>query len=140
MADKIHTAQAKVHGGREGQVTSDNGVLNLNLKMPKSGETPTDATNPEQLFAAGYSACFDGALNLIASKEKKEIESTIQAEVSLLKDSEDNGFKIGVKLKAHVKGVSQSEAEELVEKAHQFCPYSKATRGNIDVELEVTAD
>ncbi|MFA9555778.1 organic hydroperoxide resistance protein [Evansella sp. AB-rgal1] len=140
MADKILTTSATAQGGREGHVKSDNGVIDLDLSMPKGSDIPADATNPEQLFAAGYSACFDGALNLMARKAKKEIDSKITAEVSLLKDESDGGFKIGVVLHADIKGVSQSEAEELVEKAHEFCPYSKATRGNVDVELKVTGE
>jgi lipoyl-dependent peroxiredoxin len=99
-----------------------------------------EGSNPEQLFAAGYSACFDGALNLIARKNKHKIESTVTAAVSLLKDAVDDGFKIGVVLHAHIKGVSQEVAEQLVKEAHEFCPYSKATRGNIEVSLETTVE
>ncbi|MCR6096327.1 organic hydroperoxide resistance protein [Salipaludibacillus agaradhaerens] len=137
MADTILTTKATASGGREGHVKSDNGIIDVNLSMPKGEDIPSDASNPEQLFAAGYAACFDGALNLMASKQKKDITSTITSEVSLLKDPEDNGFKLGVTLHAEISGVSQSEAEELVHKAHDFCPYSKATRGNVDVELVV---
>ncbi|MCM3760322.1 organic hydroperoxide resistance protein [Alkalihalobacillus oceani] len=140
MANVKFTAQAKAVGGRNGKVTSDNGVIDHKLVMPAGTSSSTEGTNPEQLFAAGYAACFDGALNLIASKERKEIESELEAKVSLLEDPADNGFKIGVVLHAHIKGVSQEEAEQLVEKAHQFCPYSKATRGNIDVELKTTVE
>ena len=139
MVDVKFTAQAKAIGGRNGHVTSDNGVLDHKLVMPTGKESSTEGTNPEQLFAAGYAACFDGALNLVASKEKKDIDSEINAEVSLMTDPEDNGYKIGVVLNISVKGVSQAEAEELVQKAHQVCPYSKATRGNIDVDLNVKA-
>ncbi|ADH99478.1 organic hydroperoxide resistance protein [Salisediminibacterium selenitireducens] len=138
MSEKILTTSATVTGGREGHVKSDTGVIDLDLSMPKGKDLPTDATNPEQLFAAGYAACFDGALNLMASKAKKDISSTLTASVSLIKDPEDGGFMIGVHLKAEIKGASQEEAEDLVHKAHDFCPYSKATRGNIDVTLEVT--
>ncbi|MFC0558252.1 organic hydroperoxide resistance protein [Halalkalibacter alkalisediminis] len=140
MADILFTAQAKAVGGRNGHVTSENGVLNHKLVMPKGDVQAFEGTNPEQLFAAGYAACFDGALNLVATKEKKEINSEINAEVSLMKDPEDNGFKIGVVLHVTVKGAAQSEAEELVQKAHQVCPYSKATRGNIDVQLQTTGE
>lgn len=139
MADKIFTTTATVQGGREGHVKSDNGVIDVDLSMPKNGELPKDASNPEQLFAAGYAACYDGALNLMASKDKKEIDSTVTGEVSLMKDPTDDGVKIGVTLNIQVSGVSQSEAEALAHKAHDFCPYSKATRGNIDVDLVVTA-
>lgn len=139
MAEKIFSTTATVQGGREGHVKSDNGVIDVDLSMPKNGELPKDASNPEQLFAAGYAACYDGALNLMASKDKKEIDSTVTGEVSLMKDPADDGVKIGVTLNIEVTGVSQSEAEALAHKAHDFCPYSKATRGNIDVNLVVTA-
>ncbi|UOR13981.1 organic hydroperoxide resistance protein [Halobacillus amylolyticus] len=133
----MFTAHATAKGGREGHVKSDDGLIDLNLVQPGSGNE--QGSNPEQLFAAGYSACFDGALNLVASKKKKDIDSEITADVSLLKDESDGGFKVGVVLNVNVKGVSQEEAEELVEEAHQVCPYSKATRGNIDVELNAKA-
>ncbi|NJP37305.1 organic hydroperoxide resistance protein [Alkalicoccus luteus] len=139
MADKVFSTKATAQGGREGHVTSDNKVVDVDLKMPDKNGIPEDASNPEQLFAAGYSACYDGALNLMASKAQKDISSETTAEVSLLKDSEDNGFKLGVTLHVHVSGVSQEEAEELAHRAHDFCPYSKATRGNIEVDLQVTS-
>ncbi|MCA0972598.1 organic hydroperoxide resistance protein [Halobacillus litoralis] len=137
MSNVMFTAHATAKGGRDGHVKSDDGLVDVNLSTP--GEGSDKGSNPEQLFAAGYSSCFDGALNLMASKQKKEIESETTADVSLLKDESDNGFKIGVVLNVRVKGVSQEEAEALVEKAHEFCPYSKATRGNIDVELNTQA-
>ncbi|GAA0311969.1 Ohr subfamily peroxiredoxin [Gracilibacillus halotolerans] len=138
MSNVLFTSKATAKGGRDGHVKSEDGLIDLKLVNPGSGSKETGA-NPEQLFAAGYSACFDGALNLIASREKKEIDSSITAEVSLIKDESDGGFKIGVVLNAEIKGVSQEEAEQLVEKAHDFCPYSKATRGNIDVEVKAKA-
>ncbi|MDC3417095.1 organic hydroperoxide resistance protein [Aquibacillus salsiterrae] len=138
MSDVLFTSHATAKGGRDGHVKSDDGIIDLNLVNPAGGSSEK-GSNPEQLFAAGYSACYDGALNLMASQQKKEIDSTITADVSLLKDNEDNGFKIGVVLNVEIKGVSQEEAEQLAKAAHDFCPYSKATRGNIDVELNVTA-
>ncbi|WP_101846660.1 organic hydroperoxide resistance protein [Halobacillus sp. Marseille-P3879] len=138
MSNVMFTSHATAKGGREGQVRSDDGVIDVNLVMPGS-DSNEEGSNPEQLFAAGYSACFDGALNLMASKQKKDIESETTADVSLIKDESDDGFKIGVILNVSVKGVSQEEAEKLVEDAHDFCPYSKATRGNIDVELNAKA-
>lgn len=139
MADKILTTTATATGGREGHVKSDNGVIDLDLSMPTGAEIPSDKTNPEQLFAAGYAACYDGALNKMARDEKKDIDSTLTAEVSLMKDPSDSGVKIGVTLHVEIKGVTQEEAESLANKAHDFCPYSKATRGNIEVDLHVTA-
>ncbi|MCP3029282.1 organic hydroperoxide resistance protein [Halobacillus sp. A5] len=138
MSNVMFTSHATAKGGREGHVKSDDGIVDVNLVMP-GGDSNEEGSNPEQLFAAGYSACFDGALNLMASKQNKDIESETTADVSLIKDESDNGFKLGVILNVSVKGVSQEEAEKLVEDAHDFCPYSKATRGNIDVELNATA-
>jgi lipoyl-dependent peroxiredoxin len=139
MSETLFTAQATAKGGRQGYVKSDNGILDHKLVMPKGKTSSPDGTNPEQLFAAGYAACFDGALNLMASRAKKDIDSTIRAEVSLMKDKADDGFKIGVILNVDIAGIEQSDAEDLVRQAHDFCPYSKATRGNIDVKLNVNA-
>lgn len=138
MSDVLFTSHATATGGREGHVKSNDGVIDLNLVNPAGGSSEK-GSNPEQLFAAGYAACYDGALNLMAERQKKKIESTLTADVSLLKDASDHGFKIGVVLHVDIKGVSQEDAEHLAELAHNFCPYSKATRGNIDVELKVTA-
>ncbi|MFC7785765.1 MULTISPECIES: organic hydroperoxide resistance protein [unclassified Rossellomorea] len=134
--EALYTAKATATGGRAGKVTSSDGVLDVGLAMPKSlgGSGAEGATNPEQLFAAGYAACFDSALNLVARQEKKKIESKVTAEVSIGKDT-DGGFKLGVVLSVAVSGVELDEAKQLVEKAHGVCPYSKATSGNIDVEL-----
>ncbi|AXF55770.1 organic hydroperoxide resistance protein [Salicibibacter kimchii] len=139
MADKVFTTKATASGGRDGHVKSDNGVIDVDLKNPSGDEILSEVSNPEQLFAAGYASCFDGAFNLMASKDKEDVESETEAAVSLLKDPSDDGFQLGVQLNVSVKGVDQAKAEELVEKAHGFCPYSKATRGNVDVTLNVTA-
>lgn len=138
MSKVMFTSKATAKGGREGHVKSDDGMIDLKLVDPAGG-SDEKGSNPEQLFAAGYAACYDGALNLMASRQKKEIESEITAEVSLMQDSDDKGFKIGVILNVHIKGVSQEEAEHLAELAHNFCPYSKATRNNINVNLNVKA-
>ncbi|QDI91015.1 organic hydroperoxide resistance protein [Salicibibacter halophilus] len=140
MADKVFTTKATVTGGgREGHVKSDNGVIDVDLSMPSGDNIPSDSSNPEQLFASGYASCFDGAFNLMASKSNEDVETETEAAVTLLKDPSDDGFQLGVELNVSVKGVDQAKAEELIEKAHEFCPYSKATRGNIDVSLNVTA-
>lgn len=138
MSNILFTAQATTTGGRKGHVKSDDGIIDLNLVMP-TDKSDEKGTNPEQLFAAAYSACYDGALNLVASKRKKEVETEITAEVSLLKDPEDNGFKIAVTLNVNINGVSQADAENLADEAHQVCPYSKATRDNISVAINVKA-
>lgn len=135
MSEVLFTSKATAKGGREGHVKSEDGIIDLSLVDPAKGSEP--GSNPEQLFASGYAACYDGALNLIAAKQKEEIESATTAEVSLLKDSEDGGFKIAAVLHVEVEGVDQATAEALAKQAHDFCPYSKATRHNIDVQLNV---
>ena len=123
-------------GGREGHVDAPDQSLSLKILPP--GKDDMEATNPEQLFAAGYSSCFNGALELMLKRGRAKYEtSTVTAKVRLLEDPEDKGFRTGVTLICSVKGLSLDEAREYVDKAHGFCPYSKATRNNIDVELVV---
>ncbi|WP_167871701.1 organic hydroperoxide resistance protein [Bacillus tequilensis] len=138
MMTVYFTAEATTKGGREGHVKSNDLIIDLDLAMPKPNQAST-ATNPEQLFAAGYSACYDSALHLAAQRQRLKIESAVTGKVSLLKDESDNGYKIGVVLEVEIQGVSQEQAEELTHAAHQVCPYSKATRGNIDVQIITTA-
>ncbi len=137
--EALYTAKVKASGGRAGKIKSEDGTLDLSLAMPKSlgGTDKEGATNPEQLFAAGYSACFDSALNLVARQARQKIDSEVIAEVSIGKDT-DGGFKLAVVLNVKISGVNQEDAEKLVEQAHSVCPYSKATKGNIEVELNTT--
>jgi Ohr subfamily peroxiredoxin len=129
------TTAASAKGGRAGHVTSADGVIDLDIAMP--GTTPEPKATPETLFAAGYASCFQGALaNRAKTKGVDTSDSTVTAEVSF-GPSEDGGFGIAVELKVEIPGVDAAQALELVELAHQFCPYSKATRGNIDVTLTV---
>ena len=137
---KMYTAVAKSTGGRDGRSVSDDEVVDLSLSTPKAlgGPGKPGATNPEQLFAVGYSACFDGALNLVARMAKTPITgSTVEAHVSIGKD-EDDGFSIAVELFVNVPGMELSQVENLVQQAHEVCPYSKATRGNIEVNLHAS--
>ncbi|UZJ77954.1 organic hydroperoxide resistance protein [Fictibacillus sp. KU28468] len=136
----LYTAKATADGGRQGKVKSSDSTLDFSLSMPKAlgGKEEAGATNPEQLFAAGYAACFDSALQLVARQARKRVESSVTAEVSIGKDT-DGGFGLAVALHAAIKGASQEEAQQLIEQAHQVCPYSKATRGNIEVTLHVSA-
>lgn len=135
----LYTAAATATGGRNGQVKSSDGVLDLEVRMPKAlGGAQDGYTNPEQLFAAGYSACFDSALNLVTKTAKINTgTTTVTAEVSI-GQQETGGFGLAVKMAVNIPGVDQQQAEELVAKAHQICPYSNATRGNMDVILSVT--
>lgn len=135
----LYTATAKTHGGRNGHVETTDGLLKLNLAMPKELGGKGGANNPEQLFAAGYAACFESAIRYVAQMQKIALQdASMVAEVSLYPTPE-KGFKLGVNLEAHIVGLNQKEAEELVAMAHQICPYSNATRGNIDVQIEVHA-
>jgi len=137
----IYTASATATGGRNGKVKSSNGVLDLEVRFPKAmGGTDDDHANPEMLFAAGYSACFDGALNGVIERSKiKTGETTITAEVSIGANG-TGGFILAVKLTANIPGVTQQQADDLIAKAHQVCPYSNATRGNIEVTLAATVN
>ena len=138
MGQAIYTAVATARGdGRNGEVTSSDGVIDESLAIPKEmGGPGGDKTNPEQLFAAGYSACFHSALQLVARQAKVPLDgSTVTAEVSVLK--QEVGFGLGVALNVSLPGLDQAQADQLVEQAHQVCPYSNATRGNIDVGLTV---
>ena len=139
MSEKLFTARATALGGREGKVKSDDGVVQFDMAMPGTPRAKEleNATNPEQLFAAGYAACFDSALQMTARKERVKFTSEVTANVSLLKDEEDQGFKLAVVLQVKGTDIERDQLEDLVEKAHQVCPYSKATRGNIEVVLEV---
>jgi Ohr subfamily peroxiredoxin len=139
MTTPLFTSSVTAIGGREGKVQSSEGNLVLDIAMPGTPRKKNfpNATNPEQLFAAGYSACFDSALQLIARKERIHFASEVTANVSLLKDEEDQGFKLAVTLQVKGIGVDRGILEELAHKAHAFCPYSKATRGNITIELEI---
>ncbi|WP_336989943.1 organic hydroperoxide resistance protein [Bacillus infantis] len=139
MTKPLFTASVTAVGGREGRVSSAEGNLALDVAMPgtpRKKEVP-EATNPEQLFAAGYAACFDSALQMVARKERVSFRSEVTANVSLLKDESDQGFKLGVVLQVKGTGIEDSLLNELVEKAHGVCPYSKAVNGNIEVQLEV---
>ncbi|MBX9425359.1 organic hydroperoxide resistance protein [Streptomyces lateritius] len=133
-SDVVYTAVATAEGGRDGRVSTDDGQLDLVVNPPKAMGGSGAGTNPEQLFAAGYSACFQGALGVVARNEKADISgSTVTAEVGIGKN--DDGFGIIVKISASIPNVDAETAKSLIEKAHQVCPYSKATRGNITVEL-----
>ncbi|KTD65154.1 organic hydroperoxide resistance protein [Legionella shakespearei] len=133
----LYTTTAQTHGGRNGHVETTDGLLKLDLAMPKELGGQGGATNPEQLFAAGYAACFESAIRHIARLQKIPLKDvSITSEVSLYPTPEQ-GFKLGVKLQAHIKGLEQAQADSLVAKAHEVCPYSNAVRGNIDVQLQV---
>ncbi|MGV0851343.1 organic hydroperoxide resistance protein [Mycolicibacterium phlei] len=124
-------------GGREGHVKSSTGRIDLDTNHPKEMGGSGVGTNPEELFSAGYAACFLGALRLVARNEKIDLDDAtgITARISFGKDPSDGGFGLTAHLIGYLPGLEQGAAEELMNKAHQVCPYSKATRGNIDVKL-----
>jgi Ohr subfamily peroxiredoxin len=136
--DIIYTAVATARGGREGEVVSDDGVLDLMLAHPTVlGGPEGEFTNPEQLFAAGYAACFHSALKRVAHREKQDVEgSTITAHVGLGIDGQV--FGLAVTLVGNFPNLDEAAGMELMEKAHQVCPYSRGTRGNVDVTLQIT--
>jgi len=131
----LYTAKTRTTGGREnGTARSLDGQLDVRLSSPGSGKM---GTNPEQLFAAGWSACFESAIGLIARKKHVALggDVAIDAEVDL--NLSDDGFSLSARLKVSIPGVDRGVAQALVDEAHQICPYSKATRGNIDVSIEL---
>lgn len=134
----LYTAHAHVTGGRDGAAKTDDGKLDIKLAPPKELGGNGAGTNPEQLFAAGYAACFIGAMRLVAGNEKIAVPQglAIDADVSLGKDAQDN-FRLGVVFNIALPGMDKAAAEALVAKAHEVCPYSRATRGNIDVTFHV---
>ncbi|OTG68511.1 organic hydroperoxide resistance protein [Acinetobacter sp. ANC 4470] len=133
----VYTAKAKATGGRDGRATSSDGILDVKLAVPKEMGGAGGGTNPEQLFAAGYSACFLGAMKFVANRDKLNIsqDAYIEGEVGI--GPIPTGFGIEVKLNIHLEGMDQAEAQKLVDAAHIVCPYSNATRGNINITLNV---
>lgn len=133
----LYTAEATAWGGREGRTATTDGVLDVQLAVPKELGGPGEATNPEQLFAAGYASCFHSALKLVGRRAKVDVdESAVTARVGLGMN-ESGGFTLEVALEAELPDVDRPVAEDLVAKAHRVCPYSNATRGNIEVTLSV---
>ena len=136
--DILYTATALATGdGRNGHVESSDGILFADVRAPKEMGGAGDATNPEQLFAAGYAACFHSALRSVAKRAGADVtDSEVVADVSIGPNG-DGGFGLAVGLEVTLPQVERAEAETLVEQAHQVCPYSNATRGNIEVTLTV---
>ncbi len=145
----LYTAVATATGGRDGHVESSDGIVMLDLSVPREmgGPGKPGTSNPEQLFASGYSACFAGAIGFVANQQHKKL-SDIQVTGHVTFGKVDDvfqsipevdlpGFQLAVQLDVHLPGVDKAEAEKLVEQAHQVCPYSRATRNNIEVKLAV---
>ena len=131
----LYTAVVTAHGGRDGTIKSEDGMLTKELRAPKELGGPGGGTNPEELFAAGYAACFESAMRLVARMQKKSLkDARVTAHVTLNK-ADDGKYALSVELHGAVEGISKAETQTLMEAAHGVCPYSSATRGNIEVKL-----
>ena len=136
--DKVlYTAHAHTTGGRDGRSVSSDGVLDVRLTPPKELGGKGDATNPEQLFAAGYSACFMGAMKHVAGLKKITVPADAAIDASVDLGPIPAGFGIAAKLVVSLPGMDRAVAQDLIETAHKVCPYSNATRGNINVDLSL---
>ena len=136
VAQILYRASAEATGGRDGRAVSSDGILDVKLTAPKElGGAGGEGTNPEQLFAAGYSACFIGAMTFVAGRDKLTMpkETSIEGEVGI--GEIPGGFGIEVELKISLPGMDDAQAEQLISEAYKVCPYSNATRGNVDVTL-----
>jgi len=138
MAKVVYTAEATVTGGREhGHGATSDGALDVQLRPPTEG----GGTNPEQLFAVGYAACFEGALNVAARRERVEVgDASIDSKVSLV-STEDRGYNVAVELNVTLPQIQDAaQAKQIVAAAHEICPYSNATRGNVEVTLTANGE
>ena len=137
----LYTAHAKVAGGREGHGETDDGQIKVDLRLPKEMGGNGGGTNPEQLFAVGYAACFEGAVRFVAGQEKVNVKDASVSSSVGIGPREDSGFGIRAKLEVSLPGVDAETAKNIVRTAHEkVCPYSHATRGNIDVEISVNGE
>jgi Ohr subfamily peroxiredoxin len=134
IMEKLYTAEVTATGGRDGHIKSSDGILDFDLRKPKELGGQGGATNPEELFAAAWGPCYLGALGSIAEREGIDVsEANVKVLVSFNKDG--NSFVLSADLDVHIPGISHEEAQSLAEKAHRTCPYSKATKGNIEVRV-----
>ncbi|KIO77773.1 organic hydroperoxide resistance protein [Pedobacter lusitanus] len=134
--EKLYTAAVLAKGGRDGHIKSSDGTIEFDIRVPKEMGGQGGATNPEQLFAAAWGPCYLGALHAVAKNEGIEVsEATVNVQVSFNQDG--NAYVLSAELDVHIPGLSHDETQKLADKAHKACPYSKATRGNI--ETRVTA-
>lgn len=131
----LYTAHTKAIGGRDGQATSSDGKLNIKLSPPTEMNGAGAGVNPEQLFSAGYSACFLGAMKFVAGQDKVTLPTDTSIDGSVSLGTIPGGFGIAVELKIALPGMDKAAAQSIIDKAHKVCPYSNATRGNVDVKL-----
>lgn len=138
VLDKVlYTARVHTTGGRDGRAVSDDGLLDVQLTPPKGLGGAGGATNPEQLFAAGYSACYLSALKHVAGQQKVALPATAAVDASVDLGPIAQGFGLAVRMQIRLPGLERAAAQALVDAAHQVCPYSNATRGNIVVDLQL---
>jgi Ohr subfamily peroxiredoxin len=132
----LYTAHTHTTGGRDGAGSSSDGALNVKLSSPGSGKP---GTNPEQLFGVGYSACFMGAMQIVAAAQKIRLpaDTAVYASVSLGRTENDTAYGLAVTLSVSLPGIDRAQAQQLIDGAHQACPYSHATRGNIEVTINL---
>ncbi|GGH25871.1 organic hydroperoxide resistance protein [Sphingobacterium alkalisoli] len=136
MSEKLYTAEVTAIGGRNGEVKSSDGVLNLQVRKPVSMGGKGGATNPEQLFAAAWSSCFLGAMGAVSEKDNIDLKDTqVTARTSF--NTEGNSSFLSAEIEVHVPSLTKEQTQALIEKAHRVCPYSKAVRGNIETVLKV---
>lgn len=137
----LYKAKVTTSGGREGHLKSDDGILDMKVSMPKGmGGKGEKHTNPEQLFAAGYSSCFGSALQVIAKKHKVDLGDFNVTATVKIGTLEDGNLQLAVVLDSYIPGVDVETGEKIVNEAHEICPYSRATRDNIDVTLNLMLD
>ncbi|TJZ51485.1 organic hydroperoxide resistance protein [Sphingobacterium olei] len=135
MSEKLYTAEVTAIGGRDGVIKSSDGVLDFAVRKPESMGGKGGATNPEQLFAAAWSSCFLGAMGAVSEKDNVDLKDT-QVTVRISFNSEGNSAFLSAELEAYVPSLDKAQTQALIEKAHRVCPYSKATKGNIDTSLK----
>ncbi|SDR69947.1 peroxiredoxin, Ohr subfamily [Christiangramia echinicola] len=137
----LYKTKVTTHGGRNGRTRSEDGIIDMELKMPKSmGGEGGDYSNPEQLFGAGYSSCYGSALEVVAKKNKVDLGDYSVTAVVKLGQTESGNLQLSVTLDSYIPGVDVETGEKLVNEAHEICPYSRATRDNIDVTLNLLLD
>lgn len=136
----LYTATARTHGGRNGHIETSDGLLRLDLSKPKELGGQGGGTNPEELFAAGYAACFESAMRHVASLQKIPLQDASVLSQVYLYTTAEKGFKLGVEMHTYIVGLNQKDAEDLVAQAHEVCPYSNAIRGNVDVDFKVIVE
>lgn len=135
----LYTATSAATGGRDGRAISSDHALDVKLSTPKAlGGAGGEGTNPEQMFAAGYSACFIGALKFVAAQQKRAVPASVRVSADVGIGQIEGGFGLDIDLHIELPGLALDEAQALVDAAHLVCPYSNATRGNIDVRLHVS--